>query len=126
MKCEVGLVRGSRVEDGCGLCTCTGAHSNQNSSMQVVFFSNLHMGSSGPYSKCLYPLSHLASPLLSFEIVFKIIICLCGCFVSMCVCASCTCPQRSEEGVWFPATRVTDDYKLMWQCWDSNPCPLEE
>lgn len=35
-------------------------------------------------------------------------------------------PQRPEESVKFPRTRVIDDYELLCECWDLTPGLLQE
>lgn len=46
----------------------------------------------------------------------------------MYICASCACllPEILEEGIRSTGTGVTDGYKPLQGCWESNPGPLEE
>ena len=43
------------------------------------------------------------------------------CFVYLYVCV-----RRSEEGVEFPGTGITDGYGPLCGCWESNVDPLQE
>lgn len=42
------------------------------------------------------------------------------------MCITCVYPQRSEEGIGSPRIRVTGSWEPFLECWESNPCLLQE
>lgn len=61
-----------------------------------------------------------------FEIFIYFLIYVYECLLE-CLCTTCIqCPQKPEEGVKSPETRVADNCERLCGCSESNPDPLEE